>query len=190
MKKTERTVVIETFASELMPEITSERPGDAEIITWGDANPAAWKIVATNKSKAFGASSSAYLGCYQGCKASGSVIARLAHFRSLVLGLDPLYPVREEGGEDNIWWWRARFTLAHFGRKDFKSGTFRQHATWSDGKSYARHTLDLDYTDGTLEEVIDRFCRWMNSNVVYENTTHVELDGRVVRRFEKAKVAV
>lgn len=189
MKFSVRAVTVETFISEIHPEFTSEHSSDAEVLAWADANPVAWGIVTSSKSKVFGVGSSDYLGCYQTSKTPSAVLHRLHAFRNFVLALDPLYAIREAGGADNIFEWRARFTLAHFEKKGFTGGLFQQHATWTDKKSYPRACLRLDYTPETLEEVLDRFCVWMHAGYRHENTTHVTIDGREVRRFPSEPAA-
>lgn len=182
MKTTTRTVAIETFASEIHPEITTEDPREGEILAWADANPQAWKIVTTSKSRAFGLGSSVYLGCFQTSKTPAAVIDRLATLRRFVLG-DPSYTAREQGGEDNIFAWRARFTLKHFSDKGFKGGLFTQHSVWSDGETYRRSSLDLDFTPEILDEVMTRFLAWASH--LWCETDHVTIDG--VRHDRSAK---
>lgn len=170
MKTLSRTVEIVTYASELHPEMTTEHAAYAETLAWADANPKAWKIVMTSKSKAFGLGSSQYLGCTQRGNDPASVIGRLAAFRAEV----------EKPGE-TFHSWKARYTLARFGQPGFTGGMFVEHARWTDGKVYPRGCSVCDYTPATLEEVLDRFDVWTKGS--YENRTEIMVDGVSRRRL-------
>jgi len=78
-------------------------------------------------------------------------------------------------GPESIFVWRAQFTIKHFQDKGFRGGFFQQH----DAK-YPRSCLTLDYTPETLQEVLDRFCEWMDHAY---NTRYLTLNGVTVRTF-------
>jgi tRNA/tmRNA/rRNA uracil-C5-methylase (TrmA/RlmC/RlmD family) len=76
---------------------------------------------------------------------------------------------------DSIFVWRAKFTLEHYQDKKFTGGFFQQH----DAK-YPRSCLTLDYTPETFNEVLDRFCAWMDR--AYD-TDYVTINKMIVRTF-------
>lgn len=170
MKTLSRTVEIVTYASELYPEMTTEHASFADTIAWGDANPKAWKIVTSSKSKAFGLGSCFYMGCIQRGSDPQTVIERLAAFRAEV-----------ELPGDTFHGWKARHTLARFGQPGFTGVFFRAHARWSDGKVYSRGCSTCDYTPATLEEVLDRFDAWTKGQ--YANRTEITVDDVSRRTF-------
>ena len=73
--------------------------------------------------------------------------------------------------------WRAKFTLEHYQDKGFRGGFFQQH----DAK-YPRSCLTLDYTLETQQQVLDRFCAWMDQS---NETDHVTINGLTVRTFPR-----
>ena len=158
--------------SEVMPNIESMHDGDAEIIKWADANPVAWKIVTTKKSKPYGVGSSTYFGCIQRGGDASSVLGRLAKFYD---------DVHNNGvpahTSEPFWQWRAKFTLEHFKDKGFKGGFFKLF----DGQ-YDRNCAYLDYTPETREAVIDRFLEWCDP---YYTKHSVKIDNSVVRVMRK-----
>jgi hypothetical protein len=78
---------------------------------------------------------------------------------------------------NSIFPWRARFTLDHYRDKGFRGGFFQQ---WD--ASFPRSCLTLDYTKDTLEEVIDRFCGWMDP---YYRSVRVTLNGEAIHTLEE-----
>lgn len=155
------------YRSEVRPDVSTDCPKAAEAIRWADANPRVWKIITTTKSNAFGRGSCVYIGWAQKSLAPEALLERLEHFYRLVTGTEPHLSA------EHIMCWRARFTFEHFRYADFNGGFFQQHDL-----KYPRHCLTLDYTPGTLEEVIDRFIAWCGRNY---QTTRVTVDGKVVR---------
>lgn len=88
-----------------------------------------------------------------------------------------------ERSDSNFHDWRARFTFEHYGKPGFKGGFLRQ---W-DG-AYSRAAASVDYTPGTLKEVIDRFMAWCDVGYMFP-TVEVRLAGKgdkytVVRKFD------
>jgi len=175
MKTQQYTITCWTFRSDVRPEIATTDPRLAQVIAWADANPVVWDIVTKTRSKAFGIGSCVYIGWAQRRNVPEAVLERLRHFKELADGGDQWMRSRE--GDDSIFVWRARFTLEHYRDKGFRGGFFQQH----DGQ-YPRSCLMLDYTPETLEEVLDRLCRWMDRS--YE-TKRVTVDGETVRKFEE-----
>jgi len=157
------------YRSDLHPEIETEDTNLAKVIRWADANPHVWKIVTTNKSKAYGRNSCNYIGWAQGKTTPEAILERARHFHDLVLGHEPHI------GPSHIFVWRAQFTFEHFRDKNFTSGFFQQN----DGK-YSRNCMTLDYTPETLEEVIDRFLKWCGGSY---KTEYVTVDKKVVRQI-------
>ena len=175
MKTQERTIVQRTFQSDLRPEIVTTDPYLAEVIAWADEHPVAWEIVTRTRSKAFGVGSCVYIGWAQRSNAPEAVLERLRHFRELVDGGDYCMRIRE--GDDSIFVWRARFTLEHYRDKGFRGGIFQQHDA-----RYPRSCLTLDHTPETLEEVLDKFCAWMDRCY---STSRITVDGKTVRTFKE-----
>jgi hypothetical protein len=162
-------IEVRTFRSEVRPGIETTYPDMAPVIEWADKNPHVYDIVTKKRSKAFGLGSCAYIGWAQKSPSPDAVLERLRHLHELIFDHSPPYYA-----PDNIFSWRAQFTLAHYRDKGFTGGFFQQH----DGQ-YPRSCLTLDFTPETFEEVLDRFCSWVNPR----STKTVLLDGEVVRSF-------
>lgn len=170
MIKMTHHITQEVFCSEVRPDISTTYPALGPLIAWADKNPHAWKIVTTNKSKAFGLGSCVYIGWAQRSTSPEAILERLRHLHELVTA----GARRNQSG--SIFIWRAQFTFEHFNDKGFKGGFFQQF----DGR-YPRSCLTLDYTPETLELVLDRFCEWMDRHF---ETMHITLNGRVIRTFK------
>ena len=169
MKISEVVTRTAIYTSDVRPEITTDNEDLSEIIAWADANPVVYKIVMGTKSAPFGRESSTYAGFQRGTSPS-SVLARAMVFKDTLE--IPDVPA-------SFWLWRARFTFEHYNDKEFKGDNFYQF----DG-AYRRGCASLDYTPGTLEEVIDRFLAWCGRS--YE-TREVRIGATVVRRLPVAK---
>jgi hypothetical protein len=174
MKTNERTVKVVTYASEVCPEVTSERESDGEIIAWADAHPAAWKIVTTSKSGAFGKGSSDHMGWAQNSDSPSAILDRIQTLRRAIEGNGDITADRNE-----FWRWRATFTLEHYGKKGFKSGFFQQF----DGQ-YPRGCVTLDYTPETRAAVIERFRAWCDASPCRYETRAIWIDGVAVLEVE------
>jgi hypothetical protein len=180
VRTTTRVVEVRTFASEVRPDVTSEREVDGEVIAWADAHPQAYKIVTSSKSKAFGLGSTSYLGCDQRGDSPEVIVARLARLRTYAEGQDGA----SGGGVSDVFTWSARFTLERFGDRGFTGGFLQEHCVHTDGREYPRHCLTLDHTPETLQEVIDRFVAWADAGPSrYPGRRRVTLDGALVRTF-------
>ena len=169
MKIHEQTVVRQTFQSEVQPDVTTNDPALAAVITWADENPVAWEIVMHKKSKAFGVGSSVYIGWAQRTLAPEAVLERLRTLKDLLEESSNGHP------RNSIFRWRARFTIEHYRDKGFKGAFFQQH-----DERYPRSCLSLDYTPQTLQEVIDHFCDWMDP---YYHVARITANGVTVRDF-------
>lgn len=164
MKTTSRVMTVETYTSEVRPEVSTEIKAHAEVIAWADAHPTAWPIVYGNKSATFGRSSPVHTGwARDGGDDPKAIIERLWTLKSAC-----------ENSVDNIWLWRARFTLGHYNEPGFKGGTFQAY-----DETYSRDTLTLDYTPETLGTVLDRFLAWGVTQSVHK-IVRVTLNGACV----------
>lgn len=172
MKRREETITRQVFLSEVMPEVTTTNPTLSCTIEWADQHPVVWKVVTGRRSKAFGLGSCVYIGWAQRSKAPEAVLERARHIHEVVECARPYYT------PDSIFVWRVRFTLEHFNAKGFTGGFFQQH----DAK-YPRSCLTLDYTPEAFEQVLDKFCEWMDS---YYETTRITVDGKTVRTVKEA----
>ena len=177
MKKTMRQVEIATYASEAHPNLTTKYESMVPLLEWLDANPVAYKIVTSGKSKAFGLGSCDHIGWAQRGGSTCEILERLGtlHRAATFHRTDADFHV-----------WRARFTLAHFGEKGFRGGFFQHHALWNgqaEVKEYPRSCISLDYTPETLEEVLDRFAGWMDPT--YVPVTRITVDGVDKRSYER-----
>ena len=174
MIRQESQVTVVTFASSLHPEITSTRESDAEIIAWGDAHPNAWKLVTSKKSKVFGVNGDDYIACGRG-ESPANAIYRLAHVRNYYEfgNASPQHLGNGPPSDENIFYWRARFAVDHYGEKGYRSGFFQQH----DGQ-YSRGCIALDFTPSFCAEAIERFVRWCGDTFP---TVAVTIDGTIVR---------
>ncbi len=171
MKTTEETITKKIYQSEVVSEIRTSDPGFAHIIAWADNHPVVWKIVTGRRSKAFGLGSCVYIGWAQRSMAPEAILERVRYIHELVEGESPYHH------ENSIFAWRARFTLEHYKDKGFTGGFFQQH----DAK-YPRSCLTLDYAPGTFEQVLNKFCAWMD---LYYDTVRVTVDGKTVRTFKE-----
>jgi len=170
MKRSESTIKVVTYASEVHPEITTTSEPDAAVIAWADNHSVAWKIVLGHRSAPFGKNSVTYVGWAQGGDSPEAVLSRLS-------------TLLQEGRRKppSLWSWRARFTLEHYEDKGFKGGLFHQF----DG-DFNRGCCSLDYTPETLEEVIDQFVAWCGDRY---KTREVRIGDDVVRRYgERGRV--
>ncbi len=159
--------------SRVMRSVVTWRQEDIRPLRWADRNPDAWSIVTSRRSQAFGAASAEYP--IWTCRATDpcAVLLRLRTFHELVVDGERRF------GSGAIHVWAAKFTLEHFNDEGFTGGMFRQH----DGRG-ERCMLVLDYTPETLNEVLDRFCRWMDPGW---RTRRVTLDGATVREFKSPR---
>ena len=164
--KTTTTVV---YRSEVLPAVHTTLPALARTIAWADAHPGVWKIVTGRKSKAFGPGSCVYIGWAQRSMEPEAVLQRARYMRELIECQQPYYT------PDSIFVWRAAFTIQHYQDKGFTGGFFQQH----DAK-HPRSCLTLDYTPETFEQVLDRFCAWMDR---YYDTRRVTVNGQSARTF-------
>jgi hypothetical protein len=169
MKTITETITNIVYQSEFLPEIRTLNPSLARTIAWADDHPVVWRIVTSRRSKAFGLGSCEYIGWAQKSMEPDAVLERARHIHELGEGKCPYHD------PDSIFVWRAKFTLEHFQDKRFTGGFFQQH----DAK-YPRSCVTLDYTPETFQEVLDRFCAWMDR--CYD-TDHITVNGQVVRTF-------
>jgi len=176
MKTVTETITNIYYESEFMPSVRSINPAFARIIAWADDHPVVWRIVTGRKSKAFGLGSCEYIGWAQKSKETDAVLERVWHMHELWEGKCPYHH------PDSIFVWRAKFTIEHFQDKGFSGGFFQQH----DAK-YPRSCLTLDYTPETLQEVLDRFCAWMDR--AYD-TDYVTINKMTVRTFPRKEAAL
>lgn len=159
------TKVRRWYVSRVVPGVRTEDEDLAKVIRWADENPHVWQIVRGNKSVAFGASSSFYMG-YERGPGTDRVLARAARF----------YYDLDAAVANEFHRWRVGFTFDHYRDPGFTGGIFWQH----DG-SYPRGCACLDYTPATLGEVVDRFFAWCEGPPLFHVTKWVEVDGKVVR---------
>jgi hypothetical protein len=165
------------FVSDVDPAIRTPSEELAEAIAWADANPVAYEIVRSGRSKAFGKDSSFYPGYQRGPDVE-ALVGRLFRFYRVLTDRS------EQKVARGLQTWSARFTFAHFKERRLTGGFFQQYARWTDGKEYSRDCWTLDYTRETLEHVIDRFWEWADGGEHrYENTTRITVDDEDVRRF-------
>ena len=169
MKTVTETITNIIYQSDFMQDVRTINPMFARTIAWADDHPVVWRIVTERRSKAFGLGSCVYIGWAQKSKAPEAVLERIWHMCELWEGKCPYHH------PDSIFVWRAKFTIEHYQDKKFTGGFFQQH----DAK-YPRSCLTLDYTPETLQEVLDRFCAWMDR--AYD-TDHVAINKMVVRTF-------
>ena len=168
MITTERQLVQHTFTSEVMPDVSSDKPFDGAVIAWADTYPVAWKIVTQKRSKAFGVGSCEYIGWAQKSMENGAILARLHHLKNVLEGTD---------SGNSFWKKRAWFTFDHYQDKGFTGGFFQQH-----DERFPRVCCTLDYTPETLESVIDSFVAWCNDGCTFKTTT-IMINGKTVRGF-------
>ncbi len=174
MKTNEQTTAHRIYTSEEVPYIQTEDERLAKVIAWADSHPYVWQCVCGRRSKAFGRGSCAYIGWAQNSREPQAMLERARHLYELVHGEYPY------AGPDSIFVWRAKFTLEHFGDKEFTGGFFQQH----DAK-YPRSCLTLDYTASTLPTVLDKFEAWMDR---YHDTTRITVDGETVRTYPRKEI--
>ncbi|NUM55778.1 MAG: hypothetical protein HUU46_19225 [Candidatus Hydrogenedentes bacterium] len=171
MKTIEQTTAHRIYTSDDLPCIQTEDERLAKVIAWADGHPYVWQCVCGRRSKAFGKNSSVYIGWAQRSDAPSAILERARHLYELVHGEYPY------ASENSIFVWRAKFTLEHFGDKEFTGGFFQQH-----DEKYPRSCLVLDYTASTLPDVLDRFEQWMDK---YHDTTRITVDGETVRTYPR-----
>lgn len=169
MKAITETVTNTIYQSECLAKVHTLDPLLARTIAWADSHPVAWRVVTEHRSKAFGRGSCEYIGWAQKSMEPSAIFERVHHFHELVSNTSPYH------NEQSIFVWRARFTMEHYQDKGFKGGFFQQH----DAK-YPRSCLTLDYTPETLQEVLDKFCAWIDQ---YHDTQRITLNGTTVRTF-------
>jgi hypothetical protein len=162
-----RTNII--YQSEVLNNVRTTDPSFAQAIEWADNNPVVWRIVTGSKSKAFGLGSCEYIGWAQRSMEPEAILERARHLSELAENRSPFH------NRDSIFVWRAQFTIEHFQDKGFTGGFFQQH----DAK-YPRSCLTLDYTPATLQEVLDRFCAWMDRG---HDSNYVTVNKMTVRTF-------
>ena len=162
--KTE-TIEIKEYRSSAHPEIRSSDRADVEAIEFIDNNPVVIDIVTGDKSKAFGAGSSVYIGWAQHNNSAGAILTKV---KTLMRYLSGEFIGAHEG---TIWNWRAHFTLDHYNDEGFTGGFFQQH------DKHPRSCLSLDYTPETLPEVVERFSEWCDNVFTTERIT---IDGEEV----------
>jgi hypothetical protein len=176
MKTSERIERIKTFQSEAYPDLVSEYEADGPLLEWLDAHPVAYRIVTGSKSKAFGRSSSHYMGGPLGKNPGPAIIiSRLGAFWSELQR--ERWPGARTG--DDFFLWAAHFTLDHYDDKGFTGGFFQQH----DGE-YWRWCAFLDYTPELRDEVIERFVGWCEDKtgtIFGYKTKSICIDKRAVR---------
>lgn len=153
-----------TDQSSKHPEIYSQDEHDIKAIEFIDANPTVYEIVTGDKSKAFGADSSVYIGWAQKNNSVGAILERVRTFMRILSGE---FIGEREG---TIWNWRARFTLDHYSDKGFKGGFFQCH------DRYPRGCMSLDYTPEALPEVVKRFYDWAGNS----ETQKITIDGKEI----------
>lgn len=170
MKTVTEKITNIVYQSEFVPEVRTINQSLARTIAWADDHPVVWRIVIGRKSKAFGLGSCVYIGWAQKSMEPDAILERARHMHELGEGKCPYHD------PNSIFVWRAKFTLEHYLDKKFTGGFFQQH----DAK-YPRSCLTLDYTPETLQEVLDRFCAWMDR--CYD-TDHVTINKMTVRTFD------
>jgi len=169
MKTMQQVITQQVFRSEVMPEVQTTVPALSGPIAWADAHPVVWKVVTGRRSKAFGLGSCVYIGWAQRSNTPDAVLERVRHIHEVLERTRPYYT------PDSIFVWRAKFTLDHFQDKGFTGGFFQQHDA-----RYPRSCMTLDYTPETFEEVLDRFCAWMDK---FYKTVRITVDSKTVRTF-------
>jgi hypothetical protein len=174
MQTNQETTTRHVYTSDEVPYIQTDNEKLAKVIAWADAHPYAWQCVCGRRSKAFGRDSSVYIGWAQRNRSSAAMLERARHLHELVVEICPY------AGTGSIFIWRAKFTLDHFGHRDFTGGFFQQH----DDK-YPRSCLYLDYTPETFEEVLDRFEGWMDKSYT---TNRITVDGKTVRTYPRKEI--
>ena len=160
------------YTSSVRPDVSSTDQRDIPVLEWADAHPIAYDVVTKKKSGVWRPGSSTYLGCSSG-ETSSAILFRL---RTLKHYVDE-HVAQGLVGRDNIFCWRARFSLEHFNDKGFKGGFFQEF----DGK-YPRGCIDLDYTPETKEEALDRFHAWCRSGYDY-GAKELWIDKKVARKL-------
>lgn len=173
MKTTETIMRRQLYCSDVLTDVRTDNPKLGGVITWADAHPQVWKIVSTRKSKAFGLGSCTYIGWAQRSMEPNAILERVRHLKELADR-----PGRW-GYANSIHAWAAQFTLNHFYHIGFTGGFFQQHDA-----NYPRSCMTLDFTPETFEEVLAKFCLWMDR---YFDTRRVTLNGRTVLHIAEQK---
>jgi hypothetical protein len=171
MNTTEQVTHSTIYRSDVRPTVETSQESLGKVIAWADQHPHVWDIVTHTRSRAFGLGSCEYIGWAQRSMRPNGVLERARHLMELVDN-----PGRW-GHTHSIFLWRAKFTFDHYQDKRFLGGFFQQH----DGR-FPRSCLSLDFTPETFEQVLDRFCQWIDP---YYQTVCVTLDGRTVHRFNE-----
>ena len=164
METTKKTIEQITYQSSAYPEIQSTSTRDAEAIEFIDKNPIVIDIITGDKSKAFGAESSVYIGWAQGNNSVSAILTKVHTIMRVVSG--------EFIGsyKGTIWNWRANFTIDHYNDKGFKGGFFQAH------DRFPRGCMSLDYTPDTLPEVVEWFYGWSGN----KDTQKITIDGKEI----------
>ena len=171
MKTVAETITNTIYQSEVLQNVRTINPSFAHAIEWADNHPVIWRIVTGSKSKAFGLGSCEYIGWAQRSMETDAILERARHLTELAEGKSPYH------NPDSIFVWRAKFTIEHFQDKGFTGGFFQEHDL-----KYPRSCLTLDYTPSTLEEVLDRFCAWMDR---CHDTDRVTINKMTARTFPR-----
>ena len=172
MKSTSERVLVTTFHSERMPEITTQDRDCAEIIRWADEHPEAWLIVTGRKSVVYGLQGKAFFGSDRG-EAVDSTLRRVKILQEHL-----------EGHESSLDRWRAEFVMKHHQHPKYTGKLFQQHAVWTDGKEYPRLCQYMDFVPDLLKAVTDRFVDWLEE-LQYLNMTRITVDGENIRVFDE-----
>ena len=164
MDTKKETIEITEYRSTTYPEIRSSTREDVAAIEFIDKNPVVVEITTGDKSKAFGAGSCVYIGWAQQNNSAGAILTKVKTLMRILAG--------ESAGEreGTIWNWRAHFTIDHYSDKGFKGGLFQCH------DKFPRGCLSLDYTPGTLQEVVKQFYGWAGN----KDTRKITIDGEEV----------
>jgi len=161
MRSETKQITKTTYYSEIRPYTYTDDPEVADVIAWADVNRVAWDIVTQDKSKVFGRGSCEYIGWAQKSMETYAVLQRLVHFHDVLF--QP---------QNDIFKWRAQFTLDHYRDKGFTGGFFQQH-----DEKFPRACLSLDYTPELKEVVIDTFSAWCKNCYA---TVRITIDGQTV----------
>jgi hypothetical protein len=180
MKQRTETSTVAIYKSDITG-IESANPKDKELIEWADSNPQVWRIVRENRSKAFGRKSSDHYG-WARAREGDSAACILGRVQTLHKAKHPDKYALARG--TSFWDWRIKFTLEHYYEKDFQGGFFQQ---W-DGR-YDRGCCNLDFTVGTLDDVVKHFIEWCNTVLRYD-TYAIKIDKKIYKRFKEDPILV
>jgi hypothetical protein len=183
MRSFKKQVETEVFMSEVDESIVADSKELAEVIRWADALHAekgvsVYELVKSTRSSIFGKHGNDYLAFMRGGMDADSILQRIGHFgRYLSPHPDPSRPL-------GFFEARALFSLENFKNKKMKTVFIQQYAVWTDGNTYSRACAYHDLIPEKQEEILDRFSVWMDQNYRYENTSHITIDDKIVRRFD------